>query len=146
MQVQYERIVARKTLINALLRIVFLGLVMAKLSSDALLSWSIRVVTVPLWIQLMVLLVMLHTSVKRLQDPMCTRAFKKHSAYIELHLLASLFIAMKMDAALSWSWIAVFWPLWVPIAGLMVGAIILSCVLPCTLLLILCQVHLSRFT
>jgi hypothetical protein len=29
-QVQYQRIVARKTIINAVLRIIFLGLIMAK--------------------------------------------------------------------------------------------------------------------
>ena len=39
-----------------------------------------RLVTIPVWAQLLVLLVMLHTSVKQLHDPLCTRAFKKQSA------------------------------------------------------------------
>ena len=112
-QVLFQRIVARKNIINAILRILFLSLVMAKLHG-ALESVSIRLVTLPIWIQLLVLLIMMQTSVKRLEDRTCMRAFKKHSLYIEIHLLASLFIAMKLDGALSWSWFGIFWPLWVP--------------------------------
>ena len=111
---------------------------MAKVSGAAP-DLSIRVVTVPVWLQLVVMLVMLHTSIRKLHDPLCTRAFKKQSAVVELQLLASLFIAMKVDGALTWSWVAVFWPLWVPVAMLLVLSVILTLMLPCTLLIIACN-------
>ena len=88
---QFQRILARKTIYNSALRIVFLALVMARLDGRAP-HMSVRLITVPVWLQLLVLLVMLHTSVKRLQDPVCTRAFKKQSAFIEVRPPAYMYI------------------------------------------------------
>ena len=91
---QFQRILARKTIYNSALRIVFLALVMARLDGRAP-HMSVRLITVPVWLQLLVLLVMLHTSVKRLQDPVCTRAFKKQSAFIEVRLPSSRFATCR---------------------------------------------------
>ena len=108
--VLYHRIVARKTIYDAVLRLFFLALVMAKVGGTAG-HLEMRLITLPVWAQLLVLLVMLHTSVKSLNDPACARDFKKRSVLIELHLLASLFIAMKIDGNITWTWVGVFWPL-----------------------------------
>ena len=108
--VLYHRIVARKTIYDAVLRLFFLALVMAKVGGTAG-HLEMRLITLPVWAQLLVLLVILHTSVKSLNDPACARDFKKRSVLIELHLLASLFIAMKIDGNITWTWVGVFWPL-----------------------------------
>eukprot|EP00286_Rhodomonas_abbreviata_P023145 CAMPEP_0181299122 /NCGR_PEP_ID=MMETSP1101-20121128/6166_1 /TAXON_ID=46948 /ORGANISM="Rhodomonas abbreviata, Strain Caron Lab Isolate" /LENGTH=360 /DNA_ID=CAMNT_0023404227 /DNA_START=111 /DNA_END=1190 /DNA_ORIENTATION=- len=138
----YRRIVARRTIHNSVLRAAFLGLLTAKL--EGALDWSFRLITIPIWLQLAVVMVMLHTEVKRLQDAMCERAFKKQSASIEIQLLATVFIAMKLDGVLGWSWVAVFWPLWLPAGTLCVLALLLSCFMPCFLCVVVCDRH-QRF-
>jgi len=101
------------------------------LQQQGVIAWPYRVIAFPIWLQFVVVMVLLHTSVKRLEDDMCSRAFKKQSASVEVQLLASLFIAMKLDAALSWSWAGTLWPLWALVGVLFIVAGALTCFLGC---------------
>eukprot|EP00283_Hemiselmis_rufescens_P021852 CAMPEP_0173438652 /NCGR_PEP_ID=MMETSP1357-20121228/20529_1 /TAXON_ID=77926 /ORGANISM="Hemiselmis rufescens, Strain PCC563" /LENGTH=391 /DNA_ID=CAMNT_0014403963 /DNA_START=37 /DNA_END=1209 /DNA_ORIENTATION=+ len=131
---QYRSIVARKCVYVGLLRILFLVFLMLKLEGH--LQWPYRIVCLPLWTQVLVVLVMLHTSIKQLNDDLCERAFKKQNTWSEVHLVASLFLSMKMDATLPWSWAATLWPLWVPVGMMVIMAATLTATLPVVVCLV----------
>jgi hypothetical protein len=56
----------------------------------------------PVWTQFLVVLVILHTSIRNLNDAMCERAFKKENTWAEINVIASLFLSMKLDGTLPW--------------------------------------------
>lgn len=128
---EYARIVATKTCINTGLRILFLSLLNLNLGGVTELPY--RAVVAPIWCQFVVVVVILHTRVRELDDDMCTRDFKKQSAFVEFQLLMSLFIAMKLDNALHWMWIGVFWPIWIAVGIIIIVAVALTGFMTCML-------------
>eukprot|EP00960_Hanusia_phi_P028429 747410-Hanusia_phi.AAC.3 len=113
--VVYKRIMAKNDCCNASLRALFF--VLFSLRLDGVIDWSYRLVVSPVWLQLIVMLVILHTAIKNLNDSMSARDFKKQSSVIELQLLCTLFISLKLDNVLDWTWSAVFWPVWLATGG-----------------------------
>ena len=67
---EYARIVATKTCINTGLRILFLSLLNLNLGGVTELPY--RAVVAPIWCQFVVVVVILHTRVRELDDDMCT--------------------------------------------------------------------------
>ncbi|EKX39605.1 hypothetical protein GUITHDRAFT_114334 [Guillardia theta CCMP2712] len=127
--VVYKRIMAKNDCCNGLLRALFF--ILFSLRLDGVIDWWYRVIASPVWLQLVVMLIILHTAIKNLNDAMSARDFKKQSSVIELQLLCTLFISLKLDGVLEWTWSAVFWPVWLA-TGIFCGvALLLSILLPC---------------